>query len=140
MKTSIVNQLAVWLLVIYFQLQSIVWYIIFEKPWMAMSKVSMETANNSGVLSYIVALLSTAVIVYTIAVLFTKLHIYTAINGISYSLLFNIAFLFLPVITMDMFQMKPFALSLIDAGNYLVFFIITGLVLSLWKKYKKEVN
>jgi len=138
MKTSIVNHLAVWSLVIYFQLQSMGWYTVFEKPWVELSKVNMETANNAGVLSYLVVLISTAVIVYSIAVLFTKLHIYTAINGIFYSLLFNIGFLFLPVITMDMFQMKPFALSMIDAGNYLVFFVITGLVLSLWKKYKKE--
>ena len=124
MKTYRVNHLAVWSLVIYFQLQSMGWYAIFEKPWMDMSKVTMDMAEKSAVLPYIIAFLSTAVIVYTLAVLFTKLHIYSAKNGISYSILFNLAFLFLPVITMDRFLMKPFELSLIDGGNYLFFFMI----------------
>ena len=115
------------------------WYTIFSKPWMDLTGVSMDKANNAGALPYLFALLSTAAIVYAIAVLFTKLNIETSKNGVAYSIVFNLAFLFLPVITMDMFSMHPFALSLIDAGNYLLFFIITGLVLSLWRRYKKEV-
>jgi hypothetical protein len=139
MKTSRVNHIAVWVLVLYFQLQSMGWYTIFKNPWMKLSGITMEMAENSTAMPYIFAILSTALIVYAIAILFTKLHIYSAKNGIAYGILFNFAFLFLPIITMDMFSKTPFALSMIDAGNYFLFFIITGLVLSLWKRYKKEI-
>ncbi len=131
-----INHLAVWILVILFQGISLLWYsqLLFASKWVELVGKSAEDFAGTSAFLYIISIIAAAALYYLMAWLFKELNVITVRKGLWMSFLFWLCFLFLLAATSDLFSMNPITLTLIDKGNYLVCFLLGGILLSTWKR------
>jgi len=129
-----INHLAVWVLVVLHQLIPMGWYSAFAVKWMALIGKNADDFKDVSMTPYFVAIISAIVTVYMTAWLFCKLNIDNAVSGLKTAFLLWFCFLFWQVLTSDQFHVRPLELSLLNAGNTLIIFVVTGLVLGAWQK------
>lgn len=133
-----INHVAVWILVVVHQIIAVIWYaeFLFGKKWMQLLNKIAEDFQGASPLNYVIAIITAIVMTYMIAWLFTKINVDNGIKGLQFGFAFGVSFFFLQVMTQGFFSMRPFGLTLIDGGMYMVNFIIAGIVLGVWKKYQ----
>ena len=136
MKTLKINLLAVLVCVVAGQVLPMAWYGAFAKPWMEAAHLTEADAQMAGPVAYIVSIIAAAAAAYLLAWLFTKIPVESAQSGFLTGLLLGTGFIFLEIITQDMFQFKPLALSLINGGGTVLVYAIMGLILGAWRKYE----
>lgn len=130
-----INHLAVWVLVVIHQLIPMVWYGALSDKWMALNNLTMKDIEASpSPMPYIVAIVTAIVFNYFLAWLFIKLNLSGAVNGLLFAALIFISCIALEVTTHNMFQMRPFELTLINMGHTFLNFCVSGLLLGLWVK------
>ena len=131
-----INHLAVWILVILFQGISLLWYSqwLFASKWMELVGKSAEDFMGASPFFYIVPIIGAIALYYLMAWLFRELNVTSIGKGILLSFLFWLCFLFLMAFTNDLFSLYPITLTLINKGNYLVCFLLGGILLSTWKR------
>jgi len=136
MKNLKINHVAVWILVLVHQIIGGMWYsqIGFAGIWTELMGKSTSDFQNAGFMPFIFSIVSAIIMVYSMAWLFKKLKVENFANGLRYAFIFWFAFLFVELATFNSFELRPFELTLIDAGKSLVTFLITGLILGVWKK------
>lgn len=137
MKKLKINHVAVWILVLLHQIIGGMWYsqIAFAGKWTELMGKSMSDFENAGFTPFIFSIINAIIMVYSMAWLFKKLNVENFVNGMRYAFVFWLAFLFVELATFNSFELRPFGLTLIDAGKSLVTFLISGFVLGFWKKY-----
>jgi len=133
-----INHVAVWILVVFHQIVALLWYapFLFGNKWMELLNKTAEDFSGSSPLKYIIAIITALAMTYLLAWLFKELKINTALRGLFYAFIFGIGLLFLEMLTVGIFSLRPFGLAVIDGGMYLVNFLIAGIVLGAWKKYE----
>jgi hypothetical protein len=136
MKTLKINLLAVLVCVVAGQILPMIWYGILSKPWMEAANLTEADAMKAGPTAYIVSIIAAAAAAYLLAWLFTKIPVTSAQSGFMTGLLLGTGFIFLEIITQDMFQLKPLALSLINGGQTVLVYAVMGLILGAWRKYE----
>ncbi len=133
-----INHFAVWVCVILQQVIPALWFseLLFAKKWMELANLKEEDFANPSSVPFIASFLVSILVCYLIAWLFRELKTENVLDGIKISFLFWLAFVVGQIVVIDMFSLKPFALSLINSGFILVNLVLTGILLSTWKKYE----
>ena len=133
-----VNFLAVLIATIAAMAAGAVWYTLFARPWMAANGFTADDLKDAhgnpkgGPLPYLVAGLSKFVMAYCLAKLLAVLDAVSVWNGIAGALFLWIGFVVPPHAVNHRFQMKPWSLTAIDAGYWLVVLVIQAVVIGLF--------
>ncbi len=132
-----INHIAVWILVVFHQIVALLWYapFLFGNKRIELLNKTAEDFSAFSPLNYIVTIITALAMTYLLAWIFKELKINTPLRGLFYAFIFALGFFFLEMLTVGMISLRPFGLTLIDGGMYLVNFIIAGIVLGAWKKY-----
>jgi len=137
MKTTKINHVAVWILVLVNQVIGAVWYspFFFAEKWVELTGKTMSDFSNAGVAPYLFSIAASIITTYTIAYLFKKLSVQNFATGMYYTFIFWLGFLFVELATFNSFELRPLGLTIIDALKSLVTFLVSGFVLGIWKKH-----
>lgn len=128
-----INHLAVWVAAIVYFVFGAVWYTIFSKPWMALMGKTMAGPAPVGV--YIGSFLLGLVLAYATAIALTRRpEDQTVQQGIGFALFMGIAIFASQTLNQALYEARPIALWLIDAGYVVVGFAIIGAIVGGWKK------
>ena len=119
-----INHLAVWILIVVYFLIGWGWYAIFGEKWLnlhARTMTDIERTHNVG--AYVLALVTSIVVIYTLAWLIARLNATTAVAGLKIALICWFGFLFVEHATIAVFsafETTPWPLILIDMGRPLL--------------------
>ncbi len=109
------------------------WYSVLAKPWIAavgFSKEEFEAVENGGnPVIYIFAALSHLVMAIVLAGLIGHLGDMSLWRGIVSALYMWAGFVVTTMVVNHRFQMKPWSLTVIDAGHYLFVLIAQGAII-----------
>jgi hypothetical protein len=137
MQKTKINHMAVWLLVLGFQVLSTLWFspLLFADQWMTFLGKEFKDFGGESISGIIFSVIGAVSYCYFLAWLFLKLKIEKGIQGLLIGfLLAGICFV-LPTFTQDSFSLRPFGLSMINCFIILINFSLAGFTLASWKKY-----
>ena len=142
MKTLKINHAAVLLVVLLSQIIGAMWFspFLFAERWVMLTGKTMSDFANASMMPYVVSIISSIITTYAMAWLFKKLNVENFISGVFYAFIFWFAFLFVELETFNSFELRPYALTWINAGKSLITFVVSGFILGLWKKYDAPVE
>ena len=129
---SEINWLAVAVITVLSFMLGAFWHsVLFNKAWKedSGSAYNSENRGNPGILfglagvSHLIAVIALALLIG---------HNSTALCGLLYGLTVSIAWVSTSIGVTYLFVGRPFRLFLIDAGFYVVFYSIAGLILAIW--------
>jgi len=129
---SEINWPAVVVLTVFSFILGAIWHsLLFNKAWKedSMSAYNSENRGNPGILfgltgvSHLVAVIALAILIG---------HNSTAVCGLLYGLTVSVAWISTSIGVTYLFVGRSFRLFLIDAGFYVVFYTIAGLILAIW--------
>ena len=132
-----INHAAVWVCVILLTGLGFLWYeTLFGELWMEMSGLSLADieANPPGAGVWITNFMATVVPLYVLAWLLHNMNVESGMGGAGIGLLISFSFVFLTIMTGNMFAMKPYALSWITGGYGMVAMTLSGFILGVWRK------
>lgn len=132
-----INHAAVWVCVILLTGLGFLWYeTLFGELWMEMSGLSLADieANPPGAGVWITNFIATVVPLYVLAWLLHNMNVEFGMGGAGIGLLISFSFVFLTIMTGNMFAMKPYALSWITGGYGMVAMTLSGFILGVWRK------
>ncbi len=137
MKNLKINHAAVWILVLVQQVIGYMWYspLAFAIKWVELMGKSASDLQNATMLPFAFSITASVIMTYSMAYLFKKLRVENFVTGMFYAFIFWLGFLFTELATFNSFELRPVALTFIDAGKSLVTFLVTGFVLGMWKSY-----
>jgi hypothetical protein len=133
MKTNyaavFVSALAYWIL-------GALWYgLLFNKPWMALENISMESAKAMNpVLPYVVTFALNLLIAFVLAQICIWRSANTAARGAALGILLWIGFVGPVTFTTYMYEMRPMQLFAINEFYSLAGLFLMGLILGAWTK------
>jgi surface polysaccharide O-acyltransferase-like enzyme len=133
MKTNyaavFVSALAYWIL-------GALWYgLLFNKPWMALENISMESAKAMNpVLPYVVTFALNLLIAFVLAQICIWRSANSAARGAALGILLWIGFVGPVTFTTYMYEMRPMQLFAINEFYPLVGFCLMGAILGTWTK------
>ena len=133
MKTNyaavFVSALAYWIL-------GALWYgLLFNKPWMALENISMESAKAMNpVLPYVVTFALNLLIAFVLAQICIWRSANSAARGAALGILLWIGFVGPVTFTTYMYEMRPMQLFAINEFYPLVGFCLMGAILGAWTK------
>lgn len=137
MRILKINYLAVVAGVVISQAFPAIWYSIFSDKWMAANNLTMEAIKGSdSPVNYLISTLAGAITVVTMAYLYKRMKVNSAFEGLMWGLLLGFAFIYTDDITVNMFSMRPYTLTLINGGGSTITAGLVGLVLGAWRKYE----
>jgi hypothetical protein len=142
MKTNQkINHYAVWLCVILFQALSALWYspALFANPWMNYLGKTMSDFSGESPTGLIYATLGAVTFNYFLAWLFLQLGIKNGLKGAGIGLILALGCFTFQTFTQDGFSLRPVGLSIINSGNIILNFTLSGYILGAWKKYAKPI-
>ena len=129
---SEINWLAVAVITVFSFMLGAFWHsVLFNKAWKedSNSAYNSENRGNPGILFGLTAV-SHLIAVIALALLIG--HNSTAVCGLLYGLTVSIAWVSTSIGVTYLFVGRSFRLFLIDAGFYVVFYTIAGLILAIW--------
>lgn len=110
-----------------------VWYGIFAKPWMALAHPGKKREDMGGAgVGYVVALVAYVIAAGALALVNEYYGVETLGDGMMVALLAFVGFVATTLCLNFTFSQRPIKLYLIDAGNYLVGFLVMGAILGAW--------
>jgi hypothetical protein len=133
MKTNyaavFVSALAYWIL-------GALWYgLLFNKPWMALENISIESAKAMNpVLPYVVTFALNLLIAFVLAQICIWRSANTAARGAALGILLWIGFVGPVTFTTYMYEMRPMQLFAINEFYSLAGLFLMGLILGAWTK------
>jgi Protein of unknown function (DUF1761) len=137
LMSSRINHLAVWILVVIHMVVGGAWYALFGNAWLNYhAKTMTDIEQPHDPVPYIVAFVAAIFVNYTLAWLIGKLDANNAVAGLKVALICWFSFLFVEHATISVFSAfgtNPWPLILIDMGRALLAFVVSGLVLGVWK-------
>jgi len=133
MKTNyaavFVSALAYWIL-------GALWYgLLFNKPWMALENISMESAKAMNpVLPYVVTFALNLLIAFVLAQICIWRSANSAARGAALGILLWVGFVGPVTFTTYMYEMRSMQLFAINEFYPLVGFYLMGAILGAWSK------
>jgi len=129
---SEINWLAVAVITVFSFMLGAFWHsVLFNKAWKkdSNSVYNSENRGNPGILFGLTAV-SHLIAVIALALLIG--HNSTVVFGLLFGLIVSIAWISTSIGVTYLFVGRSFRLFLIDAGFYVVFYTIAGLILAIW--------
>lgn len=111
------------------------WYGVLSKPWMAAAGLTEADIKGhdgrpgGGPAPYLVALFAKFVMAFCLARLLAVLDALSIGNAVAAALFLWIGFVAAPLAVNHRFQMRPWSLTLIDGGYWLLVMIVQGVVI-----------
>jgi hypothetical protein len=135
-----INHLAVWVCIVVVHALGFLWYgMVFRESWTALVELdptkTQQTASETAL--WIANSVSIIAPIYLLAWLFVKVNVTSGVQGAIIGLLIIFCMYHLPQMTAYLFAARPYGLSWIHGGYYLVSFAIVGFVLGSWKKFEQ---
>jgi hypothetical protein len=114
------------------------WYsLLFNKPWMRYTGITMEAASAGGganmAAQYAGAFLTYLVAAAALALVMNTAGATGAGEGLVIGVLVGIGFVATTSFNIYLFSMRPFGLYLIDIGYPVVALGMSGVILGLWQ-------
>lgn len=131
-----INHWIILILAVAHQLIGAAWYspFLFGYRWINASGFRFSdlppVTGLDFYLPFILSVIASVLLCYTMTILYIKLNIVTASKGIKWSFVFWFVFLFLGVLTHNLFAQRPVALTIIDSGRDCLIYVLSGLVIS----------
>jgi uncharacterized protein DUF1761 len=113
-----------------------VWFTMFMNPWLAGIGRTMESLKTSGAppwLSYVVALIMTAIIATALSWIIQATGPQTATRGATIAAALWLAFVFTTWATEYAFEARGLSILAINTGYPLVGMLLMGLIIGGWK-------
>jgi hypothetical protein len=127
-----INWLAVAVLTLFSFILGAFWHsVLFNKAWKEDSN-SIYNSENRGNPFKIFGLTGISHFVAVIALAMLIGHSSTALCGMLYGMFVSIVWVSTSIGVTYLFVGRSFRLFLIDAGFYIVFYTVTGLILAIW--------
>ena len=110
------------------------WYGALGNPWMRAAGVTREEVERGeGPALYALAALAHLVMAWAVAGLIFHIAPQGGIGaGVAGAFFAWLGFAAVPLVVTHRFQMRPWTLTAIDAGHYLVLLLVQGAVLGWW--------
>ena len=125
-----VNYLALLLAVIASMAVGAAWYSTLAKPWMRAAGLTQEQIEADGsALAYVIAAACHALMAYVLIGVIYHSGPVTVMNGVMSALFIWGGFVMTSMIVNHRFQMRPWNLTFIDAGHYLLVLLAQGAIL-----------
>lgn len=125
-----VNYLALALAVIASMAIGAIWYSLLEKVWMKASGVTQENIDAAGPpIRYLIAIGAHALMAYVLIGVIYHSGPVTVMNGIMSALFIWGGFIMTSMTVTQRFQLRPWSLTFIDAGHYLLVMLAQGAIL-----------
>ena len=115
------------------------WYspALFESAWMSANGYAPEQVRQMqtalGAMGFGTTFLTYVAVAFVFALLVTALNVSTVGGGLALGALVWFGFVATTGLAVTLFSDKPVGAWLIDAGFQLVFLLLTGLILALWR-------
>jgi|SRR5579872_2736289 len=127
-----INHLAVWVAAIVYFLWGWLWFTVFGKPWTAM--VANPAPPSAGL--YATSFILGLILAYGTAMALTRRpEDQTVQQGISFAIFMGIILFATQSLNGYLYEGRPIALWLIDAGYVIIGFAIIGAIVGGWKKH-----
>ncbi len=137
-----VNWIAVVIGTVVMQIIPMIWYgMIWRDQWMAHNHITMEFAEAHKAESggaYAAGLLAAFVGVYMLARLFILIRVEQAMRGLIIASSIGFSFTILPLMCVNLFSYRPYALSWIDGLQFCIGYAVSGILLAQWRTYSKS--
>ncbi|MBV9102473.1 MAG: DUF1761 domain-containing protein [Candidatus Eremiobacteraeota bacterium] len=134
-----INHLAVWVAAIAYWIFGSIWYgFIFGGAWLSLIG---KTVPSATVTTYIVSFILGLILAYATAVALSRRpEDLTVQQGISFALFMGIALYATQTLNQALYESRPIALWLIDAGYVVIGFAIIGAIVGGWKPRRAAVT
>ncbi len=132
-----INHLAILVCVVLLFALGFVWYgPLFGEAWMGMVGLDQAAveANPPGAGIWTSNVISTVIPLYVLAWLLGKLNVESGLEGAGIGLLITFSFVFLSMMTGNLFAQNPYALSWITGGFDMTAMTLSGFILGTWTK------
>lgn len=113
-----------------------IWYgpVLFGNLWMKLNgKKDEDIDAKSALRGYLVSLVTSFIAVMIMAVLINKLGIHDLMSGLILGAAVGLGFIGLSMWSNNVYEDRPFSLTLIHAGYRFFYFMIVGVILTVWK-------
>jgi hypothetical protein len=130
-----INHLAVWVAAIAYFVFGWVWYaMLFSGPWMALNNKTVANMQGTAAM-YVESFVLGLILAYAAAIaLGRRPEDQTLQQGVSFALFMGVALYATQTLNQTLYEGKPIALWLIDAGYVVVGFAIIGAIVGAWRK------
>jgi len=133
-----VNYLAVVVAAVAAWILGALWYspALFARQWMAAHNYSperIEAMKKGMAKTYAISFLCFVVMAGVLAILVDRLGILGALGGVKLGAITWLGFAATIGLTANLYSDKPLAAFLIDAGYQLVYMVVMGVILAVWK-------
>ncbi|MEM7301717.1 MAG: DUF1761 domain-containing protein [Pseudomonadota bacterium] len=133
MEFSGVNYIAILVSAVAAMAIGAAWYSTLAKQWVAAVGFSQEqideVENGGNPIIYVFAALSHLVMAYFLAGVIGHLGQVTISGGLTTAFFLWLGFVVTTMIVNHRFQMKPWSLTIIDAGHYLAVLLVQGAII-----------
>ncbi len=112
------------------------WYspVLFAKPWMSViGKTKEELKKDAKPANYVTAFLQGLITAYILAIFISWAHADTVTSGIWIGFMCWFGFAGPPALVQNIFGSRSPKLWIIDSGHTLVSFLVSGIILAVWK-------
>ena len=131
-----INYLAVIICTFFSLVLGFLWYtpILFGRSWMMLVGIKEnEVDSKQAMKGYLFSIVSSFLAVLLLAVFMNLISINGFLYGMYLGAAVGILFIATTVIGNDIFERRPFKLSLINAGYRVAYFTIVGAILGVWQ-------
>ena len=133
-----VNYLAVVVAAVAAWILGALWYspALFARQWMAAHNYSperIEAMKKGMAKTYAISFLCFVVMAGVLAILVDRMGILGALGGVKLGAITWLGFAATIGLTANLYSDKPLAAFLIDAGYQLVYMVVMGVILAVWK-------
>ena len=112
------------------------WYspVLFAKQWMSViGKTEEELKKGSRPSNYVTAFMQGLITAYILAIFISWAQATTVANGAWIGFMCWFGFAGSPTLVQNIFGGRPPKLWVIDSGHTLVSFLMSGIILAVWK-------
>ncbi|WP_373515036.1 DUF1761 domain-containing protein [Persicitalea sp.] len=110
------------------------WYMGFNEAWMELTGVNDEMASSGGPDAFIISFITYLLSAYALALLFKSMNISTIQTGVLTGALIGAFIVGGNIFTNNAYEMKPIALSVLNAGFSVVSMAAMGAILGGWTR------
>ena len=126
-----INHVAVWVAAIAYYIWGAIWFSALSGPWKALAQPAAMPTPTVFVGSFILGL----ILAYATAMALTRRpDDQTLQQGISFAVFMGIALFATQTLNIALYEGRPLALWLIDAGYVVTGFAMIGAIVGAWKK------
>lgn len=128
------NWLAIVVCTVFSMVLGFIWYgPMFDKSWMKLVGLKREEIDpKDSMKGHLISIIGSFIASMAMAII-VKWMGYGLVNGLLAGAFFSFAFIVTAYFSGDAYEKRPVSLTLINAGYRLVYFVVIGAILGIWK-------